>query len=470
MPTVVRQDLDNTSAILTVTITREELKPKIDAELKRFRQKAPMKGFRPGQAPMEYIKKLYGASIFADTLNDVMTEELYGYLRDSKLDVLGQPLPTDDQEKFSFKINNLDPEYAVKYEIGFVPSIDLKGLDKSATFERITISNLNDLANEDLEYARKRMGKRLEVEDIIQENDMIKIEAKELDGDQVKDGGLETDMTFLVKSIADEAVKNQLLTLKKGDTLRYNARTLEGYDKEDMYRKYILNLDPSDKREVGDWFEGLIQEVTRVQDAEMDEEFFQNYFGNDAVTDKETAIEELKKGIVKFYDLRSDALLMRKFQESLIEQNRVELPEKFLKRWLLATNKGELTPETIENEFPAFAENLRWTIIRDEIKERFDVEVTDEELTEAFAQKIRNYFGGQAIPEHVIEASVKRLMENQKDVDDTRRDLEIDKLFKTIREQVTITEKAIPSEEFHKLIDAVSAKAQAEQEEAQNLL
>ena len=278
MPTVVRQDLDNTSAILKVTITREDLKPKLDAELKKFRQRVPLKGFRPGQAPVEHVKKIYGASIFADALNDMVSEELYGYLRESNLDILGQPLPVDSQEKFSFKISNPDPEYVISYEIGFVPDYDLKGLDKSFVFERLEVSNLDELAQEDLDYARRRMGKTSEVDDTIQENDMIKIAARELDGDSVKEGGLETTMNFLVKSIANEDVKTQLLGMKAGDTLRFNARSLEGYEKEDMYRKYILNLDPSDKREVGDMFEGTIESVSRLQEAEMDEEFFKNYF------------------------------------------------------------------------------------------------------------------------------------------------------------------------------------------------
>ena len=139
MPTVVRQDLDNSSAILTVTVTREELKPKLDTELKKYRKNAPVKGFRPGQVPMEYVKKLYGTAIFGETLNDLLAEELYGYLRDAKLDVLGQPLPTEDQQKFSFKINDPDPSYSVKYEVGFVPQFEIKGMDKSEEYERLTI-------------------------------------------------------------------------------------------------------------------------------------------------------------------------------------------------------------------------------------------------------------------------------------------------------------------------------------------
>lgn len=469
MPTVVRQDLDNTSAILKVTVTREDLKPKLDAELKKFRQRAPLKGFRQGHAPVEHIKKLYGASIFADTLNDMVADELYGYLRDSKLDVLGQPLPVESQEKFSFKISNPDPEYVISYEVGFVPAFDLKGLDKSFVFERLEVSNLDELAQEDLEYARRRMGKTAEVEDTIQENDMIKIVARELDGDSIREDGLETTMSFLVKSIANAEVKAQLLGMKVGDTLRFNARSLEGYEKEDMYRKYVLNLDPSDKRQVNDMFEGAIESVSRLQEAEMDEAFFKNYFNNDSITTPDSAIEELKKGIRRFYDSRADAVLMRKLQDHLMDLNKVDLPEKFLKRWLAATNKGELSEDQIENEFPAFADNLRWTIIRDDIKKRFTIEVTDEDIREAFSLKLRSYLSFD-VPEHLLYSTINKMMENKKDVEEVQRDIELEKLFTAIRDQVSITEKPVNSSELHDIVDSLNARAKNERQASEILL
>ncbi len=214
---------------------------------------------------------------------------------------------------------------------------------------------------------------------------------------------------------------------------------------------------------VGEWFEGTIEEVTRVEEADLDEDFYKGYFGNDAITTHEAAIEEVKKGISGFYDIRSNALLMRSFQERLMAENQVDLPEKFLKRWLKVTNQGKLSEESIEQEYPAFVENLRWTIIRDDIKAKLGAEVTEEDVKAAFAEKVRGYFG-VAIPESLIESSVERLMQNEKDVDDTRRDFETDKVFKVIRDLVTVNDKAIPSDEFHKIIEAVSAKAKAEQD------
>ncbi len=463
---VVRKDIDNTSAILTVAVPREIFKPKLDAELKRFRQKANIKGFRQGQAPMNLVKKLYGNNLFGETLNELLSKELYDYLKDSGLQVLGQPLPTEEQAKFNFSLDQPDPEYAVNYEVGFVPLFELQGLDGTAVFERLVVSNLDELAEEDLRYARKRMGTRTSPEEDIQENDIVKVAAREMDGDAPKEGGWETTLTILVKDIPNDALKTQLLGLKRGDTIRLNPRHIEKRDDEVAYRKYILSLDKDDDRVVGDSFEGAIEDVSRVGEAELNEEFFQGYFGDGGVTNREEALEQIKKGIQQFYEVRSNALLMRSFQERLMAENHVPLPDTFLKRWLFVNNEGRLPQEQIEREYPAFADNLRWSLLRDKIKEQFDVEVTDDDVYESYAQRLRNYFQGQIdLPEEFMRSSVERMMKEDKNLETTKRDLETDKLFVAIRSVVTLQDTPATSQELHKILDETTKKAEAEQSE-----
>ncbi|TNE56617.1 MAG: hypothetical protein EP344_12145 [Bacteroidetes bacterium] len=461
MPSVQRKDIDNTSAIITVTLSKDDLKPKIDAELKRYRNKASIKGFRQGQTPIAVIKRMFGSSIFADAFNDMLAQQLTDYLRESKLNVLGQPLPAENQKQYSFKIDDLENEYAVNYEIGFVPDVEVKGLNKDHTFERLTVSDLDKLAEQDLDYARKRMGNRSNPENDIQENDILKIASHELDGNAPKADGWETTISTLVNTIKDEGLKKTLLASKKGDTIQFNARLLDFGDDDAKFRKYVLNLPDDDTREVGDMFEGTIEEVSRVEEAELNEAFFKEYFG-DGVSTKEEAMEQIKKGVLGFYDVRSNALLMREFQQYMMEQNQFELPDTFLKRWLVLNNE-ELTPEKVEAEYPAFADNLRWSLLKDELRKKYSIEVSQEELRAAYAQKVRNYFQGAAIPENIIESSVERLMQDEKDVENTIRDLETDKIFEALRTEFTIKDKAIPSEEFHQTLDEITKKAEQEQ-------
>ncbi|MCB9315179.1 MAG: hypothetical protein H6569_03480 [Lewinellaceae bacterium] len=460
MPSVQRKDIDNTSALITVTLTKDDLKPKIDAELKRVRNRASIKGFRQGHAPMDYVRRMFGTSIFSDTINQMLSEELYNYLRDSELNVLGQPLPTENQNRYSFKIDNMEDEYAVEYEIGYVPAYEVQGLDKKQSFERLTISDLDTLAEQDLDNARRRMGNRTNPEDDIQERDILKIAARELDGDQPKADGWETTITVYVDTITDKALRKEFLSRKKGDQIRFNARLIEMGEDDQKFRKYILNLPDDDDRTVGDWFEGTIEEVSRMEIAELNDEFYTKYFGT-PLSGQEEAIDKLKSGIQSFYDIRSNALLMRDFQKRLLELNQIELPQSFLKRWLGANNP-ELTPEMIDGEYEAFAENLRWSLLRDQLKEQFEIEVTKEEIRAEYARKVRNYFQAQ-LPDEIIESSIDRLMQDEKDVENTVRDLETDKIFTAVRELVTIKDKAIPSEEFHKILDAITKKAEEEQ-------
>ncbi len=209
---VVRTDIDNATAILTVTLTRDQVKQKVDAELKRYRQKAPIKGFRPGQIPMDRLKSMYGDAILSDVVQDLFGETLYSYLRESKMQVLGQPIPVENQEKISLSIKQLQEEYSVKYEVGFVPEFELQGLGKKETFGRYVISDLETVAKEDLEDMRKRSSQRTEVDDVIEDNDFVRTTAVELADGKIKEGGLETEISFLVSAIADEDLKAQIMT------------------------------------------------------------------------------------------------------------------------------------------------------------------------------------------------------------------------------------------------------------------
>lgn len=462
---VVRQDIDNTSAIVTVTLTRDEYKPKLDAELKRYRQKAPIKGFRPGQAPMDFVKRMYGNAIFGELMQDTFAEQLVAHLREARLNVLGQPLPVEDQPQLSFNVHHLEDEYVVQYEVGFVSKFELQGLDKSEVYERMIVSDLDHLAEEDLQQMRKQANQRTSPENDIQENDMVRIAARELDGEQPKEGGWETTITLLMSKVADEQLKTQLLFLKKGDTLRFNPRHIENHEKEEMYRKYILSLDADDPREVGDSFEGTIEEVSRMEEAELNEAFFQENFGTD---NREEAIENMKAGIAQYYEVRSNALLMRRFQERLMELNPIEVPEKFLKRWLRITNEnGELSDEAIDEEYPAFAENLRWTVIRDDIKDEFGIAATERELRAAFISRIRGYFQGNGMasnmPDSVFESAVDRMMQDKEAVERTRREVEMDKTFDAIFGQVTVHDVPTLSTEIHTALEALQKRNEEEQ-------
>lgn len=454
MPNIVRQDINSTSAIIEVTITRDELKPKVDAELKRFRQKATIKGFRQGQVPADYVRRMYGTAIFSDAAQDLFASTIYDYLRDSGLHVLGQPLPVEDQQRYSFRLNDPEQEYTVRYEIGHVPDFELKGLDNTQVFERYAISNLEELAEGDFTYTRRRLGERISTDDIIQENDFVKIAAREQGGD------FETEISMLVRTIPDEALKADIMQRKAGDTFSFNPRQMDPLKDEKKYRKLVLNLTENDDRVVGDLFEGTITEVIRIQDAELNEPFFHENFGDD-VNSKEEALEKLKESARIYFDEQIDALLFRDIQQRLVELNDIELPEAFLIRWLTVTNEKGLSAEAVKSGYPAFAESLRWNMITDKIKEQFGIEATDEDLRKAFAARFRRYFNSD-LPEETMATVIDSFMKDKKEVEKTRENIEFDKIFSAARQLIITVDKPVSSQEFQKIMDAATKKADDE--------
>jgi trigger factor len=458
MPTISRQDLSPSHLHLTITVTREDLRPKLDSEFKKLKQRATIKGFRPGQAPAQYVKSLYGSSLFYDVFNKMMSEELYGYMRDQQLDVLGQPLPVEEDRKYTFKFDNPEPEYALTYEIGHVPKFELVGLDKEQTYERYAISNIEALASQDLEEARKRGGKRITPEDDILEDDIIRVASKEMDGDQPKEGGWETTITVFVKSISNADLKQQILGLKKGATIRFDVTQLEEERDEAFIRKYMLNLPEDDDRAVGNIFEGEIIEVTRMAAADLDEEFFQANFGG-SVSSEGEAIEELKKGIEQFYENRANALVFREMQDRLLQLNNIELPEAFLKRWLKLSNEGVLSDAEVEKDYENFATSLRWSMLRDKMLAKYEITVSDDEIREEFYRTLMSYFRAQ-LPFDMLKGGVDRMMQDKKEVERVQSNIEYEKMFSAAIADVTIQPKTITSEEFHEIFDSARKKVE----------
>ena len=458
MPTFSRLDLDQTHFNLTITIPKEEIKPKVDSDLKRFKQRAAIKGFRPGHAPAHYVKSLYGASIFYDAFTKLVSDHLYGYLSDNNLMVLGQPLPLENQQKYTFNIDQPEPEYSITYEVGHVPDFELQGLDKHQQYDLLEISDLNTLAEKDFVSLREKVGKPVSVEGDIQTRDILKVKSVELEGSAAKEGGWETTITIFVDSIVDSELKQHVLALKKGDSFRFNVNQLEDGRNGTFIRKYILNLPEDDEREVGDEFEGVIEDVSRLTPADVTPEFLSTNFGENITTEEE-ALKEIEKATAMYYKSRAEALVMRQIQDRLIDMNQFALPEAFLMRWLVMD--GTFAPGTEDERFPSFAVSLRWSILRDRLVKMFDVTVSKEEIEREFISTLNGYFRGQFPPEMMM-GFVDRMMKDKKEVERVTNTIEYEKIFRAALDLVTLNPKTVSSTEFHAIFDAAREEVEAE--------
>ena len=466
MAKVVREDTDNLSAVLTITLTKEDYEPKLTAELNKYRKKAHIKGFRKGKTPMAFIKKMYGKSLMADVINELMQEELTNYIQENNLDILGQPIPTEDQELFDFDINQAN-DYVFKVELGLAPQFEVTGVGSEDSYARHDVEVPDEMVEKDMTAARKRLGERNSVEDDIEENDMLTLNVEELEGEEIKENGWATTFSILVDQIPSEELKKEFSSKKKGDKIRFDIRDLEKDRDEAYIRKQLLHVDENDEDvEIGNHFEAVIDDVSRVAPAEINEDFLNKYFGEGRVKDEAEARELIRKDIKSYYDRQADSLLFRDFQDRLLEQNALELPETFLKKWLKVANE-EATDELIEKEFDAFTRNLRWSLIRSKLVQKFDVQVTENELVEGFKDRVRGYFGGYG-DELVILNTANRLMQDRQQVDNMYQELMTDKLFEAIKEASKIEDQKINAEAFDEVIKEAREKVEAAEEQLEH--
>ena len=464
MSKVVRTDTDALNAVITITIPKEEYLDKVQKEVKKYSQKARMKGFRPGKTPQSLVKKMYGTQFLMDSVNETVRKELGDYLETDKMNLMGEPLPSEDQPKFSLDLKNPE-DLTFKFDIGLIPQFEIKGLD-GASYQHYAVQIADDVIDAELEKARTNAGEDKEVEDNIQEGDLLNLKIKEVGGT------LEKDLMLSMNWLTDD-MKSVFLTQKKGDALQINIFQLEKETTPQYARKYFLGLDEKDEREVNETFDATIESVKRKVAATLDKEFYEKAFGT-TVSSEAEARAFISSSISKNYDAQADALLLRELQDRLMaENNTILFPDAFMKRWLKSQNPKN-TDEILEKEYPRFINNLRWTLIRNKVMAEAGVQVTNEDMRAYYSNQVQGYLGGMAVGEDFINSLVEKVMNDEKQFNNLYEDVMTNKVFDVMKSQINIIEKPVTADELSKILAISQAeiarrrgeKLEAEIEEA----
>ncbi|KAA3625573.1 MAG: trigger factor [Bacteroidetes bacterium] len=456
MPQVVRKDVDNLNAELTVTIEKKDYESKFVEELKKYRQQASMKGFRKGKTPMSVLKKMYGNSVLSNIVYDILNNELDTFLKEEKIAILGQPIPSEDTPEVSIDVKSMD-DMVFKFDLGLAPDLEIKGFNKNKKFTRYVPTVSDEKVQGDIDNALKQLGDRETITEDIQETDSLKVSVKELDGKKVKEEGISSQFTVLVDKLTKKA-KKQMLTKKAGDAFKVNIFDLEDGLEESQVKKYFLNIE-DENAEVGKDFELTVDEVTRVTPMEFNEDFFNKYFGENVVADEKEATEKFKEPVLNHYKNHSEALLFRDFQDHLMGKNEMELPEVFLRRWLLMSNE-ELTEEQLDGEFDAFKENLKWDIIKGKIVKENDIQITSEEIVANAQGKIMGYFGGTPLPPDMMKDMTDRMLNDQNSLRQIQEEVISNKLYDVLETKFSYNEKEVTTDKMDDIIEKAREKAQ----------
>ena len=316
----VRNDIDALNVSLSMTIEKSDYEAKFNEELTKYRAQAHLRGFRKGKTPMSTVKRMYGKSLLADTVNNLLQEQMTSYLKDEVLEYLGQPIPAEAQEQFDFDLKSLG-DFEFLFDIGLAPAFEVIGASKDSVMSQYKIEIPEKTINEELEVARKRTGTESFPEDNIHEDDIITLHAIEMEGKEKKEEGWQSSFTLLVNQMADDKLKKKVLKMKKGDAFDFDIYKIDKNQEEKYVRKYLLNMEEENETEVNNTFNGTINKISRMEPAALDQAFFDQQFGEGVVSSEEEAKTKLEERLQGYYSEQTKSFMFRDIMDSLMEQN-----------------------------------------------------------------------------------------------------------------------------------------------------
>lgn len=457
MPTIVRENHDNQNATITISIPVSEYQPKFKAELNKLKGKAHLKGFRKGKTPLAVIRKMYGRGVLVDMVNKTLGEELDKYIKEENLSLLGNPIPSEEQVSYEFDTKDLE-DFEFKFDIGLAPEFEVQGLD-GTEYNYYNAQIPNSMVEGDLENARKQLGTQGSVDDEIQAEDVIKIQADELEGDSIKERGFANEFSVAYNNMTEEA-KETFKGKKRGDLVEFDIFNLEEGRSEEFVRKYFLdvNEDAEEQPVIGNRFRAVISDVTRVTPSEMNQAFFDKYVGEGKVSSEEELMEILKERTKMYYDRQADSLLFMDIKENLEKENPLTFPEEFMKRWMVAS--GNLPKDTTADAaIDNLTEGMVWSMIVNKLTKRFEIKVSEGEVKQALRQQLIQMFGGQDFGA-MLDEYVDKMYGEEQQRNNAYNQVLSDKLFYAMKEVVILKNKDVTTEELENIIKEENAKNQ----------
>lgn len=447
---IVRKDIDQSNATLTLSIEKADYTEKVEKTLREYSKKANIPGFRPGKVPAGLVKKMYGKAVLAEEINKIVSDELYKYIRENNVNILGEPLPNEDEnDQIDF---NAQEEFKFVFDLGIAPEfeVELNKKDKVKYFE-ITVSD-EMIENQVKSYAG-RYGKYIQ-EEVVEEKDMLKGELVELIDGKVNEAGVKvTDAVLTPGYMKEEAQKALFVGAKKGDVLVFNPS--KAFENETEISS-LLKISKEEVANMSSDFQFTIESITRYQEAEINQELFDKVYGEGVVATEEEFRAKIKENIQdnltqdSEYKFGIDArdMLLAKF-DGLV------FPDEFLKRWVLATNEN-LTAEALEADYSKMIADLKWQLIKDKISKASELKVEASDV-ETYAKQIAKaqfaQYGMIGLDDEILGNYAKDLLKKEDTLKNIIDKVAENKVFEVVKAAVKLDSKEISIEDFNKMFE-----------------
>lgn len=444
---ISHENVDEVNAVITVNIAPEDYNPKVDQAIKDQAKKAKLPGFRPGMVPVSHIRRTYGKAILFDEVNRLVNEQVAEYIESNKLEVLGQPLPKEDDTDYNWDYKD---EFSFDYEIGLTPEFKTPFTAKSAFTEHTIKADEKTLA-ERMKNLRRSYGKMTNPE-VSEEGDVLYAQLNQVDSKgETVEGGVFNTASIRTDLVEDKKIKKALAGLKKDDQVIVDFK--KAFTTADAAR--MLGISEKEVEELAEpAFRLSVKNVNRLEEAELNAEFFDKVFGEGVVTTEEEFKEKVREEVEGMFVQNANQKLQNDMYTFGMENLKIDFPEEFLKRWIKATNP-DVKPEELEEGFGEFLKNLKWTVIENRIIRENSLEVKYEEVMalaeERIAAQLRMYGQGVEPGDDQLRQYAVQLLQDKEQANRLFDEAKALKVFSYLKELVKIDKKDIDYDKFLEL-------------------
>lgn len=444
------QNIDKVSALLTVKLEKADYQEQVDKSLKNFRQKAQIPGFRKGMVPMSLVKKMYGKSAVAEEVNKLLSDSVYKYIQDNKIEILGEPLPNEDKQ-VAIDFDTME-EFEFLFDIALAPEFKAELTDKDKV-DYYTIEVTDEMVDNQVKAYTQRTGKYDKV-DVYADNDMLKGLLAELDENgNTREGGIQVEGAVMMPAyMKNDDQKAIFAGAKVNDVLVFNPYT--AWDGNEAELSSLLKIEKEAVADMKSNFSFQVEEITRFVAGDLNQEIFDQVFGEGVVNNEADFRTKVKESIAAQFVADSDYKFLIDLRKVLTDKiGKLEFPDALLKR-IMRLNNPDKDEKFVEDNYDKSIEELTWHLVKEQLVKANDIKVEQEDIVNMAKEATRAQFaqyGMMSVPDEILENYSKEMLKKKESVEGLVNRVVEAKLAAALKSQVKLENKSISMEEFNKM-------------------
>lgn len=450
------EKVSEVQGLLSVSLEKADYQENVDKALKEARKKAQMPGFRPGMVPMSLIQKMYGKAIKADEINKILQDKVFNYIKENRIDMLGEPLPNDEKEA---GMNLDDDDMTFWFDIALAPIFDVN-VTKEDSINYYDIKVTDEMVENQVKAYARQFGNYKQVDTYVN-GDVVKglLTELDMDGSDKENGIVVEGASVMPQFIKDENEKALFNNAVKGGKVIFNP--FRAYEGNDVELSSLFNMKKEEVSGINSDFSLEIQDITRFVEAELNQELFDHVFGNGTVDSENAFRVKIEESITASFVPDSDYKFMMDARSYLMEKTgKLEFADDLLKRIMKANRKSD-DKDNIDETFERSLEELTWHLIQEKLVEKYSIKVEDDDVRAMAREATRAQFaqyGMMNLPDDLLDNYSKEMLKKRETVDGLVNRAIENKLTVALKKDVKLKKKKVTLEEFNKLFETLSVK------------